>query len=70
MSRWLISNYNRKFDTGEKTMFNGIALILGAACSLMGIAGGYLLLSTVFAGIQFISKRRVPDPKTEKNLDT
>ena len=28
-------------------MFNGIGIILGAGCALVGIAGGYLLLSTV-----------------------
>ncbi len=47
-------------------MFNSIGIILGVACSLMGIAGGYLLLSTVFAGIQLISKHRVPNQKIEK----
>ena len=39
-------------------MFNGIELILGLICSLMGIAVGYLLLVTVFAGIQLLSKHR------------
>ena len=47
-------------------MLNSIGIILGMACALMGIAGGYLLLSTVFAGIQFISKHRVPSQKIEK----
>ncbi len=51
-------------------MFNGIGIILGAGCALVGIAGGYLLLSTVFAGIQLISKHRMLDQKMEKKLDT
>lgn len=51
-------------------MFNSIGIILGIGCALIGIAGGYLLLSTVFAGIQFISKDRMPDQKIEKKLDT
>jgi hypothetical protein len=55
---------------GENTMFNGIELILGVACSLMGIAGGYLLLIAVFAGIQSISKYRGLKSKVGKNLDT
>ena len=51
-------------------MFNSIGIILGMGCVLMGIAGGYLLLSTVFAGIQLISKRRMLNQKIEKKLDT
>ena len=51
-------------------MLNSIGIILGIACSLIGIAGGYLLLSTVFAGIQLISKHRTLDEKIEKKLDT
>jgi hypothetical protein len=51
-------------------MFNGIELMLGAVCSIMGIGGGYLLLTTVFAGIQLISKRRGLEAEVEKNLDT
>ena len=47
-------------------MFNSIGIILGMGCALVGIAGGYLLLSTVFAGIQLISKRRMPNQKIEK----
>ena len=39
-------------------MFNSVGIILGMGGVLMGIVGGYLLLSTVFAGIQLISKRR------------
>ena len=50
-------------------MFNSIGIILGMGCTLVGIAGGYLLLSTVFAGIQLISKRRMLDQKMEKKLD-
>lgn len=51
-------------------MFNSIGIILGVGCTLMGIVGGYLLLSTVFAGIQLISKRRMLNQKIEKKLDT
>jgi len=51
-------------------MLNSVGIILGIACSLVGIAGGYLLLSTVFAGIQLISKHRTLDQKMEKKLDT
>ncbi len=51
-------------------MFEGIGIILGAGCALMGIVGGYLLLSTVFAGIQLISKHRVLNHGLEKKLDT
>ena len=51
-------------------MLDGIGIILGAGCALMGIAGGYLLLSTVFAGIQLLSKRRMIDQGFEKKLDT
>ena len=51
-------------------MFDSIGIILGAGCTLMGIVGGYLLLSTVFAGIQLISKRRILDQNMEKKLDT
>lgn len=51
-------------------MFDSIGIILGAGCALMGIAGGYLLLSTVFAGIQLISKRRMLSDGFEKKLDT
>ena len=48
-------------------MFNGIELILGAVCSFMGIGVGYLLLATVFAGIQLIAKPRSIRQKVEKN---
>ena len=51
-------------------MFNGIEVILGVAGSLVGIAGGYVLLATVFAGIQIISKRRMVKSEIEKKLDT
>ena len=51
-------------------MLNSIGIILGVACSLIGIAGGYLLLSTVFAGIQLISKHRMLDQNIEKKLDS
>ena len=51
-------------------MFNGIELVLGVAGSLMGIAGGYILIVTVFAGIQLISKRRGLKQKVGKPLDT
>ena len=44
-------------------MFNSIELILGIVCSLMGIAAGYLLLATLFAGIELIAKPRPSDKK-------
>ncbi len=44
-------------------MFNSIELMLGVVCSFMGIAVGYLLLATVFAGIEFIAKPRSSDKK-------
>ena len=47
-------------------MFNSVGIILGMGGVLMGIAGGYLLLSTVFAGIQLISKRRMLNQKIEQ----
>ena len=65
-----MNNQNLKFDIGEYIMLNGVGIILGVACSLVGIAGGYLLLSTVFAGIQLISKHRMFDQNMEKKLDT
>ncbi len=39
-------------------MFNGVELFLGVACSLMGIAVGYVFLVTFFAGLQLISKHQ------------
>ncbi len=51
-------------------MFNSVGIILGVGGVLVGIVGGYLLLSTVFAGIQFISKRRMLNQSIEKKLDT
>ncbi|GEM_PF-874101 len=51
-------------------MFNGIEFILGVICSLMGIGVGYLLLMSVFMGIDFISKPRLMNEKVEKSLDT
>ena len=50
-------------------MFSGIEFVLGAACSLMGIAGGYIFLTTIFAGLQFISKNRLMKHEMEKTLD-
>ena len=47
-------------------MLNSVGIILGVACSLIGIVGGYLLLSTVFAGIQLISKHRMLDQKNSE----
>lgn len=51
-------------------MFNGIEFMLGAASSLMGIGFGYLLLISVFSGINFLSKNRLMKEETEKSLDT
>ena len=47
-------------------MFNGIEVALGVACSLMGIAGGYIFLTSIFAGLQLMSKNRM---KQEGNED-
>jgi hypothetical protein len=38
-------------------MFNGVELALGMIGSLIGIGGGYLVLTTVFAGLRFLSRR-------------
>ena len=37
-------------------MFNGIELIIGGLGALIGIGGGYLVLSAFFAGIRHITK--------------
>ena len=37
-------------------MFNGIEIIIGSLGALIGIGGGYLVLSAFFAGIQHITK--------------
>ena len=50
-------------------MFNGIELVLGAACSLMGIGGGYIFLTTIFAGLQHMSKNRLMKQKVAKTID-
>ena len=41
---------------GEHTMFNGIEIIIGSLGALVGIGGGYLVLSAFFAGIRHITK--------------
>ena len=51
-------------------MFNGIEFILGVACSLMGIVGGYIFLTTIFAGLQLMSNNRLMKHKVAKTLDT
>ncbi len=51
-------------------MFNGIELILGVACTLMGIAGGYIFLTTIFAGLQLMSKNRLIKQKVTRTIDT
>lgn len=40
-------------------MFNGIEVIIGTLGALIGIGGGYLVLSAFFAGIRHITK---PNP--------
>ena len=40
-------------------MFNAIEIIIGSLGALVGIGGGYLILSAFFAGIRHITK---PDP--------
>ncbi len=37
-------------------MFNGVEIIIGSLGALIGIGGGYLVLSAFFAGIQHITK--------------
>ena len=37
-------------------MFNGIEVIIGSLGALIGIGGGYLILSAFFAGIRHITK--------------
>ena len=37
-------------------MFNGVEIIIGGLGALIGIGGGYLILSAFFAGIRYISK--------------
>ena len=37
-------------------MFNGIEIIIGSLGALVGIGGGYLVLSAFFAGIRHITK--------------
>ena len=42
-------------------MFDSLELLVGAVCSLMGIALGYTLLLFIVAGIQFITRRKSSD---------
>ncbi len=37
-------------------MFNGVEIIIGSLGALIGIGGGYLILSAFFAGIRHITK--------------
>lgn len=37
-------------------MFNGMEIIIGSLGALIGIGGGYLVLSAFFAGIRHITK--------------
>lgn len=37
-------------------MFNGVEIIIGGLGALIGIGGGYLVLSAFFAGIRHIAK--------------
>ena len=37
-------------------MFNGVEIIIGSLGALIGIGGGYLVLSAFFAGIRYITK--------------
>lgn len=50
-------------------MFNGIEFIIGSLGALIGIGGGYLVLSAFFAGIRHITKPgavEVKEPPREK----
>ena len=40
-------------------MFNGVEIIIGGLGALIGIGGGYLVLSAFFAGIRHIAKPNV-----------
>ncbi len=44
-------------------MFNGVEIIIGSLGALIGIGGGYLVLSAFFAGIQHITKIGAVDIK-------
>ena len=37
-------------------MFNGVEIIIGGLGALIGIGGGYVVLSAFFAGIRHIAK--------------
>ena len=37
-------------------MFNGVEIIIGSLGALIGIGGGYIILSAFFAGIRHITK--------------
>jgi len=52
-------------------MFNGIELILGIICSMLGIALGYVTILGVIIGIQIVVRRSPgKSEKIAKNLDT
>ena len=52
-------------------MFNGIEIVIGSLGALIGIGGGYLVLSAFFAGIRHITKPgavEVKETTQEKQL--
>jgi len=52
-------------------MFNGIEIILGIICSILGIALGYVTILAIIVGVKLAIKHTVT--KSEKfvqNLDT
>jgi len=44
-------------------MFNGVEIIIGSLGALIGIGGGYLILSAFFAGIRHITKHGAVEVK-------
>lgn len=52
-------------------MFNGIEIILGIICSILGIALGYVTILGVIVGIRLVIKRSVgKSEEIAENLDT
>ena len=51
-------------------MFNGIEVIIGTLGALIGIGGGYLVLTAFFAGIRHIRKPETVEVKVEERRQT
>lgn len=51
-------------------MFNGIEVILGIICSILGIALGYVTILGVIVGIRLVVRRSIEKSEDiTKNLD-